>query len=394
MKIGILTFHYSINPGSVMQAYCVYSLLKKALPGANVEIINLIPSNREKISRNFFSSKPPFIRANKLIKYYSIRNFINKNTPLSKLCTKADLNEQIDFINGLEYDYIFTGSDTVWMYSDKLSKKLPNIYFLPTSIKSQKVSIAASVDPLTHPVEYLKRKEVLLPTFNQYKSILVRDKVTEDLLKEIGVHQPHKIADPTLLYDFEKDFNIKTNKTPDIKKKVVLIGVTDKKIAGWIKKLLKKHSKVYTFLDRKRIKILRKNKKNGLHIFEDHVLDQLNLYSKIDIIITDRFHGSIFSMKLSNSLVINVERFNKNPLPNSKGRDLFTSIGIPEYCLRLDQNNQPEFKKKLLGLIDQWDSQRFLNRENLLREFISQNQMEWKNHVEQTITDQDNVLPF
>ncbi|GAB3661852.1 polysaccharide pyruvyl transferase family protein [Echinicola sediminis] len=382
MKIGILTFHYSINPGSVMQAYCVYKLLSNAFPEARVEIINLIPDNREKNERDFFRLKPPFVRFSKILRYNSIRNFIKKNTRLSKACSKTELNDQIDFINGLNYDYIFTGSDTVWMYSDKLSKQLPNIYFLPPQIKAQKFSISASVDPLVNVTAYLKQQETLSQVFDQYKLLFVRDTVTESLLKTMGVEKGIKIADPTLLYDFEKDFDIKLNKSENIKKKVVLIGVTDDNIAKWIKQELKNHSKEYVFI----------NRKESLQLFDDHVLDQLSLFSQIDIIITDRFHGSVFSMKLSNSLVINVERFNKNPLPQSKGRDLFQSIGIPEYCIRLEEDNQSEFKNKLLGLIDKWDAQKFNQREALLRDFISKNQMVWKTNLKKAIQQKESVM--
>lgn len=382
MKIGILTFHYSINPGSVMQAYCVYKLLSNAFPEARVEIINLIPDNREKNERDFFRLKPPFVRFSKILRYNSIRNFIKKNTRLSKACSKTELNDQIDFINGLNYDYIFTGSDTVWMYSDKLSKQLPNIYFLPPQIKAQKFSISASVDPLVNVTAYLKQQETLSQVFDQYKLLFVRDTVTESLLKTMGVEKGIKIADPTLLYDFEKDFDIKLNKSENIKKKVVLIGVTDDNIAKWIKQELKNHSKEYVFI----------NRKESLQLFDDHVLDQLSLFSQIDIIITDRFHGSVFSMKLSNSLVINVERFNKNPLPQSKGRDLFQSIGIPEYCIRLEEDNQSEFKNKLLGLIDKWDAKKFNQREALLRDFISKNQMVWKTNLKKAIQQKESVM--
>ncbi|WP_186756779.1 polysaccharide pyruvyl transferase family protein [Echinicola salinicaeni] len=369
MKIGILTFHYSINPGSVMQTYCVYNLLKSGIPNAAVEVINLIPSKRENIEREFFSKKPPFIRHRKIVRYNSIRKFIKNNVPLSELSNHNDLSKQIDFINKQDYDLIFTGSDTVWMYSDKLDNILPNIYFLPDGIKAQKASIAASVDPLPNNHEFLNKKDTLSQILNQYKIVLVRDKVTFELLKEIGVKRPNYIADPTLLYDFEKDLKLQINKSSEIKKKIVLIGVTDEAIARNIKSLLKEHADNYIFIKRKK----------SLSLFDDHVIDQLNIYSKIDILITDRFHGSIFAMKLSNTLVINIERYNKNPFPNGKGRDLFSRIGIPEYCVRLEKDNHIEFNKNLLHLIDNWDKTELQRRENLLQGFIDNNKAIWQN---------------
>ncbi len=51
-KIGILTFHYSTNFGGVLQAYALYKHL--ARDGANVEIINFVPSSYSghKVYRN------------------------------------------------------------------------------------------------------------------------------------------------------------------------------------------------------------------------------------------------------------------------------------------------------------------------------------------------------
>ncbi|UCS92956.1 polysaccharide pyruvyl transferase family protein [Echinicola marina] len=371
MKIGILTFHYSINPGSVIQAYCVYHLLKNGFPNAKVEIINLIPANREKIERDFFSKKPPFIRHRKIIRYNSVRKFIKNYLPFSEFCNQEDLTKQIEFINKQAYDLIFTGSDTVWMHSDKFDYQLPNIYFLPKGIKAKKASIAASVDPLKDDNEFFNHKHMLSQILNEYKIILVRDSATFNLLKKMGVKKTNQIADPTFLYDFEKDLKLVINKSPDIKKKNVLIGVTDKYIAQNIKSLLKDHSDQYLFIQRKK----------SLSLFDDHIIDQLNVYSKIDILITDRFHGSIFAMKLSNTLVINIERYNKNPHPNGKGRDLFTRIGIPEYCIRLDRDNQEEFRKNLLGLIDHWDRNAFLRREDLLKDFIHANKAIWQSSL-------------
>ena len=40
MKIGILTFHQSINNGAVMQAYSLSKRLKKEYPDDEIEIIN------------------------------------------------------------------------------------------------------------------------------------------------------------------------------------------------------------------------------------------------------------------------------------------------------------------------------------------------------------------
>ena len=43
MKIGILTFHRSVNNGAFMQAYALSSEIKKRFPSDEVEIIDFTP---------------------------------------------------------------------------------------------------------------------------------------------------------------------------------------------------------------------------------------------------------------------------------------------------------------------------------------------------------------
>ncbi len=372
MKIGILTFHYSINPGSVIQAYCVYKLLKKSFPHAIVEIINLIPANREDNERQFFGMAPPFLKYRKLLKYQSIRNFIKRKTRLSPHSSEMDLKKQIKFVNSQQYDVIFTGSDTVWMYSEKLNNLLPSIYFLPQELNARKFSISASVDPLINEYKYMEKQGLLLEIFNYYEGLYVRDNVTFDLLKNIGVNQVQKLADPSLLYEFEEDLKIKKDKKKDIQKKVVSIWVTDKEISNYLKNTLSEKFPFLTFIDRKKY----------VKLLDDHVIEDLNQYHKIDILITDRFHRSIFAMKLSNALVINIERYNKNPISKSKGRDLLTDIGIPEFCLRIEKDNLDSFEKKLFHLIESWDKQKFKFRDHLLEEYIEKNKSVWQNAMD------------
>jgi len=369
MKIGILTFHYSINQGSVLQAYCVYNLLKQKFPKARVEVIDLIPRNRELSEWNFVGKKPPFFKIHAIRHYKSIRSFVLNRIPLSKRSYKRKIDEQIEFINSMGYDYIFTGSDTVWMHSEKLDGLLPSIYFLPKGIKAKKFSIAASVDPLKSDQGYHKNKIILKETLNGFYGITVRDNVTKDLLDQLGIENVQKIADPTLLYEFENDLSLKKNKSKSVQKKKVFLMITDKNVENSIKSYLEEIGE-FDF-------ILGKKFEKG----DDHVIDDLNQYWETDILITDRFHRSIFAMKLSNSLVINVERFSKNPLPQSKGRDLFFDIGIPEYCLRFESGDNQFFWENLKALVNKWNEEEFNKREILLEKFISRNKLVWDSLV-------------
>lgn len=60
MKIGILTFHQSVNNGAVMQAYSLSKRLKKEYPEAEVEIIDY---RRESVDNSYAFSLAEIGRA-------------------------------------------------------------------------------------------------------------------------------------------------------------------------------------------------------------------------------------------------------------------------------------------------------------------------------------------
>lgn len=352
----------------MLQAYCVYNLLRLKYPQSKVEIIDLVPKNRGDNEKNFFKKTPPFVRFEKLAKYRSMRRFWKNRVNFSPYSKSENLNDQISFINSQNYDAIFTGSDTVWMHSSKLNYQLPHIYFLPIGIKSKKYAIAASSDPLKSRAPYLEKASVLKETLAGYSSILVRDRLTFDLISELGVEIVKEICDPTLLFPFEKALNITVSKTGPINKENVHLAIGDKGVKEKVKKLL---------VNDGNLNVVEFEEKSDM-FFGDHIVDYLNEYSRIHILITDRFHRSIFAMKLSNALVINIEHYVKNPIPYSKGRDLFGKLGISEYCIRYEKNGEKELISNILGLIKQWDNHHFIQREQNLIRFIESNQKVWE----------------
>lgn len=369
MKIGILTFHYTINQGSVIQAYSVQNLLQEQFPDAKVEVINLVPFMREKYELQFYNKKFPFISLQKIKKYRSIRKFVKRYLNLSPRVHYNSLDRQIAYINKQNYDIIFTGSDTVWFDSKKLNNQIPNIYFLPNELKAKKISIAASLDPILDERAYTRKSEKLKSIFNSYELITVRDNKSHELISKLSDKKIEIIADPTILFDFEKKLKFKINNNPITEtKKTIAIGITDKKLAGLLHKKLANQYAVSNMINSKSIQF-------------DYIFDELNSYSKYDVVITDRFHRSIFTLKLSNALVINVERSNKNKTENSKGRDLFQKIGLTKHFLRYDEGENDAFFDNLQKIIKSWDNEAYENRKEKLNAYIKKEKKHWQNLI-------------
>lgn len=366
MKIGLLTFHYVNNLGSVLQAYCGFRLIQEQFADAHVEIIDLVPRNRQLRKWIICSKRWPFLRLDRIKRNIDFDRFLKRRTSCSPRCYATKLEKQTSFIDAQGYDIVFVGSDTVWMRSSKLGNQLPSVYFLP-KVEARKVGLAVSMDPLLNPEAYLEKKERLREVLGEFEAILVRDGVTSNLLESIGFRDFERIADPVILHDFEKELPVSVRrKAPVQGVRSVAIALNDHKTAAILGGLLKTAGFEVIFL----------YAKSG--IFRNIFLDEIAECSRYDAIITDRFHFCIISMKLSSSLVINLELNSRHPLENSKGRDLFSQIGIEEYFFCHKEDDIERTFDFVIQRINAWSETAYDERNQSLRKFIERNQDVWR----------------
>jgi len=375
MKIGILTFHYTSNQGSVMQALCSYRLLREAVPEAQVEIINLVPAMRELKEVLFLKKSFPLINIPKLLRYVRLRRFTRRQLALSPRSYTDRLGVQIQFINRQKYDCIVTGSDTVWFHSKWLRYRIPSIYFLPEGIHAKKLAFAVSVDPLNCPEVYLSQKDVLQKVFNSFASITVRDSTTGDLLHRLGCDDHRPIADPSLLYDFEDALGLEQSNTAPMRPaRRIGLGIADRELTARVIRILEKSGtfEIVDFLSPQPLSY-------------DYFRDELNRYHTFDVFIGDRFHRTIFSLKLSNALTIYLENPSFNKQANSKGRDLLTKLGLQEFVLDCSRLGVDELERALKERISCWDDAALRRRNEALSSFISENRAVFKESIRDVI---------
>lgn len=112
MKIGVLTFHASINPGAFWQTYATCQLLRSM--GHDVEVIDYCHAYRHRCNRDIFSSakrlrswrRPDLLARSCLMRYYAKRS--RRELTLSRQL------DQSEDISKLSYDALIVGSDVVW----------------------------------------------------------------------------------------------------------------------------------------------------------------------------------------------------------------------------------------------------------------------------------------
>jgi hypothetical protein len=333
MKIGILTYHRVVNDGSVMQAYCGLKAISRQFPDARVEIIDYIPAKLWWTEhKKLIGKRPPFFRFGFWAKQKSLKQFIKNNLILStETCITDHLHKACQFIENQSYDAVFVGSDTVWEARFSIYvPHPPNIYYLPKLKSAKKISYAASSDPLQP--DFLSNEKTLHSISRHIKYfdyITVRDEATKDYLIEIGI-QPehiHFMPDPTLQYDFDE-----LVQKPDIKKQRpwggIAYGVKSVKEAA----IAQLKSKGYDIVDFGNFTL------NGRPIpgAVQSLNVRLGVFSMLDFLITDRFHSSIFTFKLTKAPVVFIEASQKWPDKNSKGRDLFHKLGSESMVWRYE----------------------------------------------------------
>ncbi len=215
MRIGILTFHRSINNGAFMQCYALSKRLRQDFPDVQVEVVdyNLLRAETmyDTSLQHYFcggTAMTKFKRAVKLLldplklqKLKRRKEMFRQaltHLPLSETAFLSDLpTEAITYINH-RYDAVVVGSDAVWNYT---SRRFPNIYFPDASVNLPKLSYAASCYGMDFLAEEQNR-QAIGDCLRDFSFLGVRDKATEDFVKwGDAALCPVHTCDPTAFLD-------------------------------------------------------------------------------------------------------------------------------------------------------------------------------------------------
>ena len=205
MKIGVLTYHRSINYGAVMQSYALSKRLSE-IPEAEVEIIDYMSAKMDHYYKLFtiYRGKNGILRiADRVTMYSAFVNSIHKELPLSETHLVSDRSDEFYRSFKGKYDLIVVGSDAVWNYE---KRGLPNPYFLTERISTHQASYAASCNGIDYRRLSEDKLEILGKAFSGFEYLGVRDVLTERVVeKAVGENKAFHNCDPTLLLDFDKD---------------------------------------------------------------------------------------------------------------------------------------------------------------------------------------------
>lgn len=283
MKVGILTFHDAHNYGAVLQAYALKRYIQKL--GYEVKVINY---HHETIPDGF-PKEDNEKRWNKFNKF--INELIDDE---ERVYTKEEELEELDI------NFWICGSDQIW--NTEITRGFNKGFFLDFKTNGKKISYAVSMGIPELPNEH---EEQFKESLNNLDDISVREETLKQYAERFIDKRIERTLDPTLLLE-EEDYDnlLLENKYGDY----VLIYALgpDERLTTIAKKVA----------EEKGIKLIELNDKKQEDYFCEQISEAgpeefLTLIKNAKAIITNSFHGTIFSIIFKKEFYT-ITRLNRN----------------------------------------------------------------------------------
>lgn len=299
-KIGILTFHKSLNYGSALQAF---ALNKKLLEmGYDAEIIDYTQNNYYKLYGLLqmpFSISALKYDINHLLhlctlirrKRYFMK-FASENLCLSskKLSCGEDLR-----VFEKDYEILICGSDQIW---NPNARDFDINYFFPGIVNIKKISYAVSLN--SGDLNKLKNKKEIQNYLKDFQALSVRENSGKECLEELINYQKtvSVVLDPTLLHNREIYDSISAER--QIERPYIFLYTVN--FADYVLRAAEILSKrtglpVYTlYTGRSGLKLIKT--KGAIKICKKNVGPKgfISLIRYADYVVTNSFHGTAFSI--------------------------------------------------------------------------------------------------
>lgn len=189
MKIGLLTYHHSVNNGAMLQTYATVKALQKL--GHEVFIVDIRQPEKKRSGIAGLVMKCLYLRRDR-----EVRSFKGNFYPeLTRTYTSVD-----DLRNEPpQADCYLVGSDQTW--NPAKSKEMMMAYFLTFGKdKVLRVSYACSLGVKTWAGES-NAIGAIKEALNKFEAVSVREKSGQDILRNTFGISSTLVVDPTLLFD-------------------------------------------------------------------------------------------------------------------------------------------------------------------------------------------------
>lgn len=293
-KIGILTYFWAENSGTFLQAYATQEAFRKRLAGHRVELVDYKHRRAGfKLSRNHLH---PVRFYKYFIKYRLYRQARERHLVLSpESLISTNYEKTLSFVKRLGYDMLVAGADTILQLLDhhRRDGTVP-IYWLPPELGGIRVMCGSSCRALTITDLTDSQRAIMKRSINAMPLIGVRDDATYEMIRLLGLDDESKlerIPDPTFSLKIDASYaeRFVQRKRLDFSCPSVLIALPDSYLLGpeLARCYQSRGYRVFSF---------------GNASYADVELPDVSpfewagLYKYFDLVLTDRFHGSLFSL--------------------------------------------------------------------------------------------------
>ena len=298
MKIGILSYHNSVNYGAVLQIFALKTTLEKL--GAEVSVVNYEAISSEYSVFSFKNAMSTNGFTKGLVKYIYYKIIAKKHINIKKENFEKftenyfNLSQKYKSIDDFEklndYDVIICGSDQIW--NPEITNGFdPMLFCNFNSNKIKKYSYAASVGDVKI-ISSLEKKKEFLRLIKNFDQIAVRETELAEFITENTSVNPLVTLDPTLLLNAEEYDKVEDNR--NVKKDYILIYQLARypKTMEVAKQLAKDNNlKIIEIINNPYVK-----SKNSLMELSASPGEFVNLMKNANYIITNSFHGTVFSI--------------------------------------------------------------------------------------------------
>lgn len=306
-NIGIMTMHRIINYGSFLQAYGLKKTLNEL--GFNVEFVDYeYEGSLIKISNNKKSLLKKISKNINIIKYIKRKIMTKKfikiyNESIFKYLNVSDEKN----IRPTSIDSLVIGSDEVFNclqeYPVGFSSELfGNHYFSKNVISYAGCFGYTDYEGLK---KYNKIEEVS-EYFKKFKAISVRDKNSFNTIYKLTNIISEEHLDPVLIANFDSEI---INSEPKYRNYIIIYAY-ENRLSEDEEKYIKRFAKKY----KKKIISLGVFQKIADYNIVVEPLEVLRYFKYADYVITDTFHGTVFSIKMNTKFCTIVRNSNKNKL--------------------------------------------------------------------------------
>ena len=317
-KVGILTFHRTLNYGAVLQCFALTEIVSNASCEASVIDYRSPIIEQREMKPRLFSRRNiknlvglPFEMLMKCARRHSFSNSKIKVTALYSVKSGADLAPQLQ-----DLDSVIVGSDQVWnlgLTGEDFQ------YFLPGSAEVKKNSYAASFGS-----KKVSQANKVAECLRDFEHVGVREADGVKIAREMGIDAT-QVLDPTLLLTSEQWCGVSshTRKLPERYILAYAVNMKDdvvsraKKIAAEYQiPLVYVHSNDWAPVA------------GAKNIYTAGPDEFIALIRNAETVVTSSFHGTCFSIMMHKPFTVVMNQWKENA--NSRLESLLKLIGINE----------------------------------------------------------------